>query len=307
MNYKRIEAFFWVAKLGSFRKAAEQQCTTQPAISSRIAMLEEELGVRLFERDGNSKVLLTLKGQELIRYAERLVNLSNEFVHMANQEAAYSGLLRLGVSETIAHTWLSDFLKTLHEQLPNITVELTVDVSVNLTNQLLNSVIDLAFLMGPTGDPSINDIELWTSPLYWVASPELEVTKENQCPIETLAQQTIITYARNTIPFNEISQKFVESVDSPAQIFASSSLAVCRRLVLDGVGIATVPLDIVRADIDKGLLNIVESDWKPSDLAFTASHTMKPYRPELLAIINLAKSIADGYTDPEMLANMPEQ
>ena len=65
MNFKRLETFIWVATLGSFRKAAEHQHTTQPAISNRIAALEDELGVRLFEREsGHSK--LTSKGQELL-------------------------------------------------------------------------------------------------------------------------------------------------------------------------------------------------------------------------------------------------
>jgi len=292
MNFKRIETFFWVAKLGSFRKAAEQQCTTQPAISSRIAMLEEELGVRLFERDGNSKVLLTLKGQELIRYAERLMNLSNEFMHTANQDAAHSGLLRLGVSETIAHTWLSDFLKLLHEQLPNLTVELMVDLSVNLSKQLVDSVIDLAFLMGPTGDPSLSDIPLWSSPSHWVASPAL-LANDRQYDITELAQYTIVTYARNTIPYNEINQKLAEVVDRPAQIFTSSSLGVCRRLVLEGVGIAALPVQIVEADIKQQSLHVLNATWLPSQLAFTASYTMNPYKPELQAIILLAKSVAN--------------
>jgi DNA-binding transcriptional LysR family regulator len=294
MNLKRIETFFWVAKLGSFRKAAEQQCTTQPAISSRIAMLEDELGVRLFERDGNSKVLLTLKGQELIRYAERLMNLSNEFMHTANQDAAYSGLLRLGVSETIAHTWLSDFLKVLHEKLPNITVELTVDLSVNLTGQLEDSIIDLAFLMGPTGNPSISDVALWSSPLHWVASPDL-VANDRQLDLSELAQHTIISYARNTIPYNEMNQKFTEVVDRPVQIFTSSSLGVCRRLVLEAVGIAALPIDIVDADIAAGSMHVLDTVWVPSRLTFTASYMMNPYKSELLAIINLAKTVADQH------------
>jgi DNA-binding transcriptional LysR family regulator len=304
MNFKRIETFFWVAKLGSFRKAAEQQFTTQPAISSRIAMLEEELGVRLFERDGNSKVLLTLKGQELIRYAERLMNLSNEFVHTANQDAAYSGLLRLGVSETIAHTWLSDFLKVLHQQLPDITVELTVDLSVNLRKQLADSVIDLAFLMGPTGDPSINDLPLWSSRLHWVASPSL-MKNDHSYEVSELAEYTIVTYARNTIPYNEISQKLAEAVDRPAQIFTSSSLGVCRRLVVEGVGIAALPIHIVDADIANQSLHIIDAKWHPSKLTFTASHAMIPYKPELAAIIELAKTVADGYSIPSISSIPP--
>ncbi len=291
MNFKRIEAFFWVAKLGSFSKAAEQQCTTQPAISSRIAMLEDELGVRLFERDGNSKVMLTLKGQELLGYAERLINLSNEFLYTANTDLAYSGLLRLGVSETIAHTWLSHFLKSLHDTLPNITVELTVDLSVNLSEQLLNSVIDLAFLVGPTGDPAIHDDSLWSAPLFWFANTELDVGDGFQ-EVDNLAQWTIITYARNTLPFNEISQRFVES---SAQIFSSSSLAVCRNLVLEGVGISPLPINLVQKDIHRGLIRQIETDWHPSDLCFTASYIMKPYKPELETIIGLAQQVANEY------------
>lgn len=299
MNFKRIETFLWVAKLGSFRKAAEQQCTTQPAISSRIAMLEEELGVRLFERDGNTKVVLTLKGQELIRYAERLVNLSNEFLHTAKQDSPYSGLLRLGVSETIAHTWLSDFLKLLHEQMPNITVELTVDLSVNLAMQLVDGVIDLAFLMGPRGDPAITDFKLWSSPLHWVASPKF-MANDRQYNIGELAQKTIITYARNTIPYNEISQKLAEIADRPAQIFTSSSLGVCRRLVLEGVGISALPAHIVDSDIKNNLLHIIDANWLPSELIFTASHAMKPYKPELQPIIALAKAVADDNHIPKI-------
>jgi len=293
MNFKRIETFLWVAKLGSFRKAAEQQHTTQPAVSSRIAMLEEELGERLFERDGNTKVVLTLKGQELIRYAERLVNLSNEFLHIAKQDSAYSGLLRLGVSETIAHTWLSDFLKVLHEQMPNIAVELTVDLSVNLAMQLTDGVIDLAFLIGSRADPMLADLELWSSPLQWVASPEF-MDNDRQYDISELAQKTIITYSRNTVPYSEISQKMSEIADCTAQIFTSSSLGICRRLVIEGVGISALPEHIVKEDIDNKLLHVINANWLPSELIFTASYTRKPYRPELQPIIALAKTVADN-------------
>ena len=74
MNFKRLETFVWVATLGSFRKAAERQYTTQPAISSRIQALEEELGVKLFERDGGpGPVALTAKRKELLPYAEKLI------------------------------------------------------------------------------------------------------------------------------------------------------------------------------------------------------------------------------------------
>lgn len=290
MNFKRIETFYWVATLGSFRKAAEQQCTTQPAISSRISMLEEELGVLLFKRDGNSKVVLTPKGSELLGYAQKLVYLSQEFSNIANNQVSYSGMFRLGVSETIAHTWLSIFLKELHNQFPHLTLELTVDLTVNLTQQLHDGLIDLAFLVGPTGDPGIFDEHLLTMPLVWVASTKLKIGQQMQ-EIQSLSQWPIITYAKNTVPYNEISQKMANNYDAPAKVFSSSSLAICRRLVLDMVGISSLPFDIVKEDIEKGDIQMINTNWHPSDLSFTASYVISPGKYKLDPIIDLAKDV----------------
>jgi DNA-binding transcriptional LysR family regulator len=85
MNFKRLETFVWVATLGSFRKAAERQYTTQPAISSRIAALEEELGAKLFVREvGPGPVALTAKGKELLPYAEKIIFMSEQLRKRAN-------------------------------------------------------------------------------------------------------------------------------------------------------------------------------------------------------------------------------
>lgn len=296
MNFKRIEAFFWVARFRSFSKAARQQCTTQPAISSRIAALETELGVRLFERDGNTRVMLTAKGHELLPYAEKLVSFSKEFVNIANNSSAYSGVLRLGVSETIAHSWLSIFLKQFKEISPDATIELTVDVSTALTQLMLDGSCDIAFLVGPLRNPEIRDHYLTTVPLVWVANPALGLGLD-EIPLAALSKWPIITYPRNTIPYNEIKQAFAQSSDQPAQVFASSSLAACRRLVVDGVGVSALPRVLVQADLDAGLLESIDTRWHPSDLSFTVSHPMSPHRPELLPLIELAKTVALAFEE----------
>lgn len=93
MNYKQVETFLWVSKLRSFSKTAQQQCTTQPEISSRVAALESELGVKLFDRDRNNKVVLTSKGHELLPYAEKIIFFTKELTNKANQTASFSGIL----------------------------------------------------------------------------------------------------------------------------------------------------------------------------------------------------------------------
>ena len=77
IDLRNIETFFWVATLGGFRAAAEKLSATQPAISQRIASLESDLGVKLFERDVRG-ISLTAKGRELLSHAERMLQLRGD-------------------------------------------------------------------------------------------------------------------------------------------------------------------------------------------------------------------------------------
>src|SRR5690606_28265425 len=100
IEYKQIDAFVWVAELGSFRAAAEQLNTTQPAISQRISAMEATMAVRLFER-GARGIKLPEKGQELLSHAQRMLELRNEMLRVAQSHNAVRGTLRLGTSETL--------------------------------------------------------------------------------------------------------------------------------------------------------------------------------------------------------------
>jgi len=105
-DFKAIETFMWVATLGSFRGAAQRLNTTQPAISQRIAQLEREVGVKLLQRD-RRMVLPTPSGRQMMVYAEKLIGLRSEMLAAVGDRSAMHGVLRLGVAETIVHTWLS--------------------------------------------------------------------------------------------------------------------------------------------------------------------------------------------------------
>jgi DNA-binding transcriptional LysR family regulator len=84
MNLRFIEAFVWVARLRGFTAAAKKLYTTQAAISARIATLEDDFGVKLFERDKRT-VALTHSGEELLGYAEQLLGVSARMVELEAQ------------------------------------------------------------------------------------------------------------------------------------------------------------------------------------------------------------------------------
>src|SRR6202051_1450115 len=174
VDFKMPETFMWGANLRSFRGAAEKLNTTQPAISMRIAQLEEELGVRLLERD-RRLVSPTEKGQLLLGYADRLIRLRAETVEAVGDRTTMRGIVRLGVSETIVHTWLPTLIERVNAAYPNLELEIEVDITPNLRTRLTARDLDLAMLLGPISDPNIHSRPLCTFPLAFVASNKVKL------------------------------------------------------------------------------------------------------------------------------------
>jgi DNA-binding transcriptional LysR family regulator len=117
VDFRMLMTFTWVANLRSFRGAAEKLNTTQPAISLRIAQLEDLLGVRLLERN-RRLVVPTEKGQELLGFAERLLRLRAEMIEAVGDRSTMRGIVRLGVAETIVHTWLPTLIEQVNVAPP---------------------------------------------------------------------------------------------------------------------------------------------------------------------------------------------
>ncbi len=300
MNIINLQTYVWVASFGSFRKVAEMLHTTQPAISNRIASLESELGVRLFERGpGPAPITLTAKGAELLPFAEKILFLQDEIKQRGMNQNKDSGIIRIGAAETIVHSWLPAFLQTLNTEMPNLEVELRVDVTSELHKALLGRSIDLAFLMGPIIEPTLTNLPLCNFPLAWVAGVGLDIP-DRRLQLEELAQWPIVTYGRNTLPFKEIKDRFREDSSRSARFISSSSLAACFRLAVDNVGIATLPMSMVQQAIANKVVKALDVDWMPSELNFTATYSTTPFNSLSEIAAKLAVKCASNYTDSDI-------
>jgi len=266
-NLKQLEAFVWVADLGSFRKAADRLNTTQPNISSRISTLENLLDVSLMERDAGS-VRLTSKGHVLLDHARKVLRASDNLIEAANQDALIDGVLRLGVTEMIVHTWLRDYLRVLKERFPKLSVELTVDISTHLETELFDRAIDLALQNGPFNRQTTGSKALGVYPLIWVASPEIGLHNLNKVSIEELARHPVLTHARGTQPYDEVSAHFASRRDLGIRLVPSSNLAACIQMTVDGFGTATVPASMVVNELQSGELMQINYPWTPQSLSF---------------------------------------
>lgn len=238
VDFKSLETFVWVANLRSFRGAAEKLHTTQPAVSMRIAQLEEDLGVRLLERD-RRLVSPTEKGQLLLGYADRLIRLRAEAVDAVGDRTTMRGMVRLGVSESIVHTWLPTLVERVNAAYPNLELEIEVDISPNLRDRLVAKDLTLALLLGPISNPGIHSRPLCSFPLAFVAGERIRFAKKT-VPLAELAKWPIITFSRNTQPYIVVRELFDRAGLQPT-IHASASLATVVRMALDGIGVAVIP------------------------------------------------------------------
>ncbi|WP_207477928.1 LysR family transcriptional regulator [Arenibaculum pallidiluteum] len=300
MRTDSLETFVLIATLGSFRAAARRLNTTQPAVSARIAALESELGVELFDRSSRS-VALTPKGIELLPLAERVTALMADIVATVSTPAAVRGVLRLGVSETIVHTWLPTLIERLNVRFPSVAVELMIDTTLNLAEDLHGRELDLALLLGPVNGPDIVNHRLCSYELDWVASPQLDLPPE-PLSVAALARLPIITYPRGSAPFAAIQNLFRDPDIPPPKLNGSSSLLTTVRLVADGLGVSAVPQTVVRRELTAGELRIVRTTHRLPPLDFTASFPSRPYNPVAEIAAEIAVEIATEHAAAQKLS-----
>ncbi len=292
MEFKALETFVWISRLGSFRAAADRLNTTQPSISARIAALERELGTQVFDRSGR-KATLTRKGRDLLRYADRLIALRNEMLNAVADPSSIQGTITLGVVETIAHTWLPKLIDRMAQTYPRISLELDVDISVNLRERLVACEIDAAFLMGPISRPEIVNLPLSNYPLSWLASPRCELAGK-VLTLDDLVRVPVITFPRNSRPHMDLEALFHGANERP-RIHSSSSLATIVRMAVEGIGVCALPVDIVRREMKRGELCLLESAVRLPDLYFTASFPAESDSFLIHAICDLAVNVAKDH------------
>lgn len=277
----QLRGFIHVAQLGNMSRAADQMNITQPALSARITALEAALGAPLFLR-GPKGMALTRAGAVLLGHAQQMMMFLEAMKADVVPSEQIDSLLRLGVAETIAHAWLPDFLRALHQRWPNMRVELIVESSRSLRAALVDHQLDLTFLMGPVSAPQIDNLPLPPFELAWFCPAEEENPEPGAHPV--------ITFNKDSRPYRELHHELTLRYGKGAQIFTSNSLAAGFEMIASGIGVGVLPLAVGRRMIDEGRIRRFDPGWLPGALGFTASWVGEP-RSEL---INLAALLAQN-------------
>ena len=228
MNLRFVEAFYWVVALKSVTRAAEKLFLTQPAISSRIAALESELGVLLLDRR-DKQFRLTLAGLVSMPLPSACLICSVRLRRRWAADNALTVSLRIGAIESVLHSWLVPWLEFLGAEHPGIAFELSVDTSPTLVDQAERGTQDLVFAALPAAGDTVVVQALPPMEMVFVGNRDLH--RKRQYTLSALAEMDLLTFQRGSQPHISLLDQLHQLSIKPKRVHTLSSISAMAQLV----------------------------------------------------------------------------
>ena len=208
MDINALRAFIEVARQGSFSRASESLFVTQPAVSKRIAALEDELQAKLFDRIGKN-ITLTEAGRELLPRARRLLHEADEMKRIAsNLSTSISGRLLMGTSHHIGLHRLPPVLKTFHNRYPDVILDIRFMDSEQACQAVEQGELELAIVTLPSSPPDNLQVEpIWDDTLKVVTSTDHPLASQQQAQLKTLAHYPAVLPGPHTYTHQLLNQE----------------------------------------------------------------------------------------------------
>jgi DNA-binding transcriptional LysR family regulator len=258
-SFPQLETYYSVARLGSFRAAAEKLGVTQPSISVRIREMEAEAGGALFVRSSRG-VRLTELGRSMFDQVERIMSLLSDLDGRVRSVGPLRGLLRLGVPDSFALCCMAKFMSIIEAEHPELTVSVDVQNSRLLGLRLEEGRLDLAILAQPEST-AFRLEALGEQVLSWVASP-LDDTISRALGPSDLVKRQIFTNPSPSPTFSILMDWFAGHGLVPPRINTCNSIAAIQKVAVSGGGICVLPTCVIQDQLDDGTL--VELDVGPT-------------------------------------------
>jgi len=288
VELRQLESFYWIARLGTFAAAAEKLHTSQPTISMRVRQLERELGVKLFDTKRRS-ALLTSKGSELVDHAERLLASASDVRRSVGRPETLSGRVRIGVTETIALTWLPQFVGRMNECYPHVVLELDVDLTMNLWEKLKTGSVDIALLPGPVLELNQVSVGLGHIQYMWMSSPRLGLPEGTLGPAD-LQSHSVLSLASGSTLYGSLERWFRDNGAKARRINVCNSLSVIASLTEAGLGVSLLPPSIYADAIQTHRLRAIEVEPSLAPLEFLAVYPERTVSPLPAVVVEVASA-----------------
>lgn len=293
ITIRNLHAFFWLARLKKFHLVATKLNTTQPAISARIGKLEEELGIRLFTR-GHRTVQLTPEGQEALRMSEAVLDAVDQLVDRFAETRQPSGIVHIGVVDSIARTWLPSLLERIQAMHSGIALEITTDSTINLHRLLSDGKLDIAISMLRYEARDFANAELCSYEMSWAGSPDI-VDPDRVYGLEELLNLPLIGYEELSPPDVWMRNYFGDLKQKRGIQNTTNSMSTMIWLAEKGLGVAAIPPSAIHQHLADGRLVILHSKRNLEPVKFYMTHRIRPRSPVVEVTTELVRNIVDDF------------
>lgn len=292
MELRQLKTFQTVARLLNFNRAAQILNYSQSAVSAQIQVLEEELGVPLFDRLGKS-VRLTEAGHMLVQYSQKMLDIEKEIFANVSGWKEPHGSISIRIPQSVGTYLLPSVLSAFHTKFPKVGFDISTCAYHSLQHELKTGITDVAFLLADSIHFSELKVELLRiEPLVLVSGPDHPLAKQSTMHIQDLGGQSIY------LPKHDCNYKMLfeqilaeENVDS-ATFIELNSIEAIKQCVIKGIGITMIPKMAVEQEITQKKLTVLPwSKEKLETAILMIWHKDKWLSPTVQAFMDTVKEV----------------
>ncbi|TWC42904.1 DNA-binding transcriptional LysR family regulator [Pseudomonas sp. SJZ079] len=242
MDLAALNAFIAIAETGSFSEAGERLHLTQPAVSKRIASLEQQLSVRLFDRLGR-EVSLTEAGRALLPRAYQILNVLEDTRRaLTNLSGEISGRLTLATSHHIGLHRLPPLLRAFTRAHPQVALDIQFLDSEVAYDEILHGRAELAVItLAPETREPVRAVPVWDDPLDFVAAPEHPLASNGEVSLADVARHPAVFPGGNTFTHHIVRRLFEAQGLVPNIAMSTNYLETIKMMVSIGLAWSVLP------------------------------------------------------------------
>lgn len=254
MEIGQLEAFDRVARDGNFTRAAETLDLTQPAVSTRISLLETELGGQLFERRGRT-LLLTPLGERFLPYAQRIIALRDDGLQVVKDfHAGVRGQVKIAAPTPFLLSYMIDTLSQFRNNHPAVDILIRERNKTTIFDLLLDNSLTLGLVNAPVFARDMVQILRMRDPIVPIIGATHPLTQRQH---DALQMQDLYKYTIFRVSMFPQMTAFIDEVADLAREGSGGAviavpMVMARRLVMMGQGLTFLPASYVRAPIQSG-------------------------------------------------------
>lgn len=290
MTITQLNTFLKITEQGSFSAAANSLGYAQSTVTTQIKQLEDELDCQLFDRLGKT-IIPTPQGKRLIAYAEKILQLEREIHLEVSDEEEPTGILKIGVSESLCYNRIPEFLMEYNKRVPGIEIQLTFITHDTFPDMLQKGELDLVYTLNPEiEDERLTMLYKKEEALSFFVSPDHPLVGKKITEKDLEGYPLLLTghnCSFRQMLLSDLSKCGVE----PKPFLETSSKEVLKQFASNGLGVAFIPDMTADKEMKNGMLK--KLDWKGKNFQIYSQifiHKDKHIGKAISSLVDIIKS-----------------